>query len=377
MKKKQLWPGWEEVRVLGSGGFGKVYEIRKNDEMGDYRAALKVISIPSAPDEYQSYRDDGYDDESITAIFQNQVESVASEFALMSQFKGNSNIVSYLDHMIVPHKDGVGWDILIRMELLTSLPEYLNGTVVTPEIAAKMGMDIAHALQLCEKKHVIHRDIKPQNIFINDFGDFKLGDFGIAKSMDHTTHATKTGTYSYMAPEVYKAQPYNSTADIYSLGLVLYWMLNDRKLPFLPTDRPPTASERDEAQVRRIDGEEFPEAKNGGKEFHQIICKACAADPNNRYKSAQELYNALESFLSQGKANSSDNSFDKTTKDYATANRIKYYCEECGAEVSAAYTKCQNCLNKERSFKKITYYCIECGAKVDTVYSKCAKCRNK
>ena len=118
MDRNELLAGWETVRVLGSGGFGKGYEIRKK---GD--ADLKVVSIPQSPDEYAYYKDDGYDDQSIISIYKEQVEKMVSEFSLMSKFKGNSNVVSYEDHSIVPKKDGFGWDILIRMELLTPLPE--------------------------------------------------------------------------------------------------------------------------------------------------------------------------------------------------------------------------------------------------------------
>ena len=251
MNKKEFWPGWETVRVIGSGGFGKVYEIRKIDDAGEFHSALKVISIPQSPEDYRAYVDDGYDEESITSIFKTQLEDIVSEFKMMSQFRGTSNIVSYEDHMIVPHGDDFGWDILIRMELLTSLPDYYRQTEWTIENTIKLGIDICRALELCGQQKIIHRDIKPQNIFVNKFGDFKLGDFGVARTMDHTTRATKIGTYSYMAPEVVRELPYNATADIYSLGLVMYWLLNERRLPFLPLPPAiPSASENAAAQKK-------------------------------------------------------------------------------------------------------------------------------
>ena len=224
---KELWPGWEIVEAIGTGGFSKVYKIRKNDmaDTGDYYAALKVITIPQSQDEYETYVMDGYDENTITSIFSSQVKKLVEEFRLMAQFKGNSNIVSYEDHMIIPHADEKGWDILIRMELLSSLPKYCTKAPLSIDETVKLGIDICRALELCQKKNIIHRDIKPQNIFVNEFGDYKLGDFGIARSMDHTTHATKTGTYSYMAPEVYRGEAYGITIDMYSLGLVLYWLL--------------------------------------------------------------------------------------------------------------------------------------------------------
>lgn len=297
LRETVCWPGWEIVRPLGSGGFGKVYEIRKADETGEYRAAMKVIRIPNSASDYEMYEDDGYDEESITAIFKSQMEDIAREFSLMAQFKGVSNIVSYEEHLIAPHDDGRGWDILIRMELLTPLPQYCKTHAMTEKEVIRLGMDICHALELCGKKQVIHRDIKPQNLFVNDFDDFKLGDFGISKTLDHTTKATKTGTSSYMAPEVYNGQAYGSSVDIYSLGLVLYWLLNERKLPFMPMGKVPSHSEMERAVERRYKGEAFPPPKNGSEGLKAVVMRACAYKPQDRFANAGEMRKALDALL--------------------------------------------------------------------------------
>ncbi|MBQ7355312.1 MAG: InlB B-repeat-containing protein, partial [Clostridia bacterium] len=284
----------------GSGGFSKVYKIRKIDtcDERDYYSALKIISIPQSSDEYETYLGEGYDEDTITGIFTSQVKRIVEEFHLMSQFKGNSNIVSYEDHMIVPHENGKGWDIFIRMELLTSLTKYCTKNAMSVEETVKLGIGICRALELCQKKNIIHRDIKPQNIFVNEFGDYKLGDFGIAKSMDHTTHATKTGTYSYMAPEVYRGEAYGATIDIYSLGLVLYWLLNERRMPFLPLPpAAPTAAQLSEAQVRRLSGEALSAPKNGGEDLQRIVLKACAPRAEDRYATPTAMRRELEKAL--------------------------------------------------------------------------------
>lgn len=296
---QQIWPGWNTVRVIGSGGFGKVYEIRKAEDSktGEYRSALKVITIPQSPEDYHAYEDDGYDEKSITAIFRSQIDDIVSEFQMMSQFRGTSNIVSYEDHRIIPHADGRGWDILIRMELLTTLPEYFNRRGMSEADTVKLGQDICRALELCGQKDIIHRDIKPQNIFVNEFGDFKLGDFGIAKSMDHTTKATKIGTYNYMAPEVYQNKPYGASVDIYSLGLVMYWLLNERRLPFMPMPPAvPTAAQNNEAQMRRLSGGgAIPAPKNGSPALKAVVLRAIAFDPAERFSSPKEFLAALNS----------------------------------------------------------------------------------
>ena len=292
-------PGWEILEPpIGSGGFSTVYEIVRTDEFGmEEHAALKVISVPENKSDITAFRDDGLDDKSITAYFKTQVDDISKEFFLLSGMKGNSHIVSYEDHQIVQHDNDPGWDILIRMELLASLTDYYRANFANIAIdemtVIKIGVDLCKALELCEKKNIIHRDIKPQNIFVNQNGDFKLGDFGIARVSDHTTKATKAGTYTYMAPEVYLGRSYNARVDQYSLGLVLYWLLNERRMPFAPQGVP-TADDNSKALQRRMNGERIPEPLHGSPELKKIVLRACAFDPNERFSGPMEMRLALE-----------------------------------------------------------------------------------
>ncbi len=296
MEYPMFLPGWETVGLLGSGGFSKVYKIRKIDGGNrEFYSALKVISVPSSPEEYQQYLKEGVDQEGITSIFKEQVNSIVSEFELMASFRGNTNIVSYEDHSIKEKEGGQGYTILIRMELLETLLDYRSAHMMSEKEIVKVGLDICRALRLCAKRNIVHRDIKPQNIFVNEFGDFKLGDFGIARVMDHTTRATKIGTYSYIPPEVYSGHAYNTTADIYSLGLVLYWLLNERRLPFVPLPpNIPTPTVNAEAMERRLSGETVPAPVNGSDRLKKIVLKACSHNPADRYQTAEEFYDALE-----------------------------------------------------------------------------------
>ena len=286
------WPGWETTRLIGRGSFGAVYEIQRKlfeDDDEAEKAALKVISIPQNDSDIEEMYSDGYDEESVTSTFHTHLKSIVAEYSLMRKMNGSSNIVNCDDVRYVQHDDGIGWDIYIKMELLTPLAKALPAAVSEDQVI-KIAKDMCAALELCQKHNIIHRDIKPQNIFVSENGDYKLGDFGIAKTVEKTMGGTKTGTYKYMAPEVYSNRPYNSTADIYSTGLVLYWLLNERRMPFMPL--PPEklkAGMDEESRSRRFAGEKIPAPKNGSKELQEIVLKACAFDPKERYQSAREM----------------------------------------------------------------------------------------
>lgn len=290
---KICWPGWKTVGLIGRGSFGAVYEIQR-DVLGETeRAALKVISIPQNSNDIDEMYSEGYDDESVTATFKEHLKSIVSEYSLMRKMSDCVNIVKCDDIRYVQHDDGIGWDIFIKMELLTPLTKALPEAI--PErMVIKLAKDICAALDTCKKYEVIHRDIKPQNIFVSSSGDYKLGDFGIAKVVERTAGGTKIGTYKYMAPEVYNNQPYGRAVDIYSLGLVLYWMLNGRRMPFLPESSKVTTRMEEEARIRRFDGERLPAPANGSARLKAIVLKACAFHPADRYKTPQEMLSALE-----------------------------------------------------------------------------------
>ena len=290
---------WKICRELGEGSYGKVYEIQREDFGGVYKAALKVITVPQSRTELQSVLDEGMTPPQAKQYFYSVVEDIGRECAIMSRLKGTGNIVSYEDHAVLRHPDGIGWDILIRMELLHPLLPYVYQHPMARRDIIRLGIDICKALELCQRYNIIHRDIKPENIFISDNGDYKLGDFGIARTIERTTSGlSKKGTYSYMAPEVYAGKEYGFSVDTYSLGLVLYRMLNKNRGPFLP--QPPEAitfSSREQALTRRVSGEPLPRPFYGEGRLGEIVLKACAFDPKDRYSSPQQLRQELEAIL--------------------------------------------------------------------------------
>ena len=285
------WPGWEMVREIGSGTFGTVYEIKHDLITEEEHAALKVLSVPQNESEIKSMRSEGLKADEITQTVKDQAGRILREYKNLSELQGAPNIVrcNAVHHEM--HKDGIGVDVYILMELLIPLLDKADELLQTEAQIIDFAIDMCHALIACEEKKILHRDIKPENIFVSKEGVYKLGDFGVARNLDHTTYGTKgMGTPSYMAPEVANGGAYNKQADIYSLGIVLYWLLNKRRTPFLPL--PPKGirvSDREEALTRRCSGEPIPAPVNGSKELKRIVLKACAFDLKDRYQSAADL----------------------------------------------------------------------------------------
>ena len=294
---------WTIKRCIGSGSYGRVFEIERRDALGTVNtSALKIISLPQSEDDLRStIETNNLTGDSVSSYYRSCADAITNEIKLMSELKAQSNIVSYEDHKIVPHKDGIGWDILIRMELLTPLNVHLQRTVQMPRgEVVRMGIHLCRALELCQRHNIIHRDVKSENIFISADGNYKLGDFGVARTVLASSGAlTQVGSPSYMAPEMFQAgKTYNASVDTYALGLVLYRCLNEGRLPFYPPyPQPLTALAKERAHDRRLAGEPLPDPVNASGPLADILRKACAPAPADRFASPTEMRLALEKLL--------------------------------------------------------------------------------
>ena len=308
-----FWPQWNVVKWLGGGAFGDVFEIVRDNHGVRIHAALKVLrtnnretdySIPQendGPDNVRENRKSGSNsgEEDIPEVFMNEIR-------IMEALRGAPNIVSIDDFYFRKGTDTSS--LYVRMERLTSFVDVMsahqrNGTQFTIAEVLKIGKDICTALTYCEQRNIIHRDIKPANLFVDKFGDYKVGDFGASKRMETinpTNTMTGIGTISYMAPEIFAGRSYNNTVDIYALGLVLYQLLNNGRIAFMPAYGQNTSQEIDAANYRRLQGEALPPlvgirvcGDTISSRLDGVIRRACDPDSSRRYRTAKEFHDAL------------------------------------------------------------------------------------
>ena len=204
------WQGWKIVKRLGRGGYGSVYLAQRNSAGVMEDAAVKVISFPKNEEDIEADFTDGYDLVSVRNKYKNMLHRYVDEYQIMLAFKGQTNIVSCDDFEAKPHKDGIGWDVFIRMELLTPLTTLIKqyAGIIPEEMVIKVGKDICSALMLCDSKNIVHRDIKPENILI--LGNrLVLSDFGLYWGIEEerlTEFNERIGPYKIMPPELENVQ---------------------------------------------------------------------------------------------------------------------------------------------------------------------------
>ena len=282
MRLPAQWNNIEIIDEIGSGSYGTVYEAE--DTVDGSSCAVKVIHIPQ-DDSEREYIRKTYGD-TAREYYAGLVKELDAEIMLLEALHENKNVVRILDYVVEPETEDLGWYIYIRMELL----EELTSINFDEDKVIRLGLDICGALEECERQHIVHRDLKPDNILVTEAGGFKLSDFGIAKRLDKTSTNTIKGTFKYMAPELYTGSAYNGQVDIYSLGLIMYQLVNRGREPFVPVEKGMVSfSDLEEALHRRMKGEALPRPVDASEGLSEIILKACAFATDKRYKTAGQM----------------------------------------------------------------------------------------
>lgn len=283
---------WKICEQIGSGSGGKTVVYRMEQRNSDWTEenALKVIHITDEHGIYTQLPEN--DQTAYQSELARQKKRAETELQTMYALRGLPTIAGLLGHKFVDwqEEERFGCDLLIRMELMECLHGDDGRLTVDAGEAVQIGKDMCEALIECHKRNIIHRDIKPANIFINKHGRYQLGDFGISRSVG-ASRVASTGvcTEAYAAPELLSGKKYTELVDIYSLGLTLYELCNDGKLPFAESRYANQSSIE-----KRLTEKTLPPPKNADERLSGIILKACAHDQKDRWQSAQAMLDALQ-----------------------------------------------------------------------------------
>lgn len=292
---------WRIIESKGHGKHGAVYKAQ--NIIDNTIAAVKIISLPN--DEMKEYVYDEYGSDHamidnfmgiVAQKFGNEVNSMAKLDDVPYVIKLYDNLSNQTEWTDRNGKKQRGYDLILVMEYANPLKDYYEKRPLRIRDVINFASDIALGLIECEKRNIIHRDIKEDNLFIGiDDGIGKIGDFGIS-SINETGMGSTVGmgTPYYMAPEVANIQGmndgnYDNTVDIYSLGIVLFKMLNGNKFPFVKDG----ITSAQNAMKLRLSGTPMPLPQYANKDLGSIVIKCCEFLPQNRFLSGAALYRAL------------------------------------------------------------------------------------
>lgn len=282
---KEFEPFWQEWYIeeeVETGSFCDILKVKKEGADGaDIYKALKVIEIPKIQVTASS-NNLGERRQALHGYFGELAKVVEEEIRALHVLNGKPNILSYDSYEVLERKELVGYDILMLMPMHRSYISYISGRYLEDngEII-QMAKDICRALLEIHNMDFLHRDLKLENIYIDEDGNHYLGEIGLENKVStFQTGSVKRGSYEYLAPEVYLNKEYSKRADIYSLGVILYILCNDGKIP--------------KELQRRDKNMELPMPCNAKEKLSELIFKSMAYDPKERYDSAESMLKDLE-----------------------------------------------------------------------------------
>ena len=282
---EEAYKGWKIGKRISTGSSGTVvYEINRNYGCKEENV-IKIVTLLEERVCWEDMTEESrrnYETQRKKAK-----EKAVQEVALMYDLKTCENIVGYLDYgfLEISDTDGISYVLTIRMFKYKDLDSIAKSKVLSESDIIKIGMDVCNALEACERKGIMHRDIKPGNIFYaedKDKGKYLLADFGISRIVEKGDLAhTYQGTWQLAAPEQFDGltgrNGYDHRVDIYSLGLTLYYLANNQKFP---------SCNRYREEIAPIEGV--------NPELNRILLKACALSAGNRYSEASEMKTDLQ-----------------------------------------------------------------------------------
>lgn len=276
---------------IGRGPNGTVYlAVRSVDGR---KLALKHISIPTSEAQTKALIFAGAvsgenDAQRYYSILEQEIKS---EILMLNSIKNAPNLLKIRGYQVDRKIAGVGCDIYILSDYCMSLPTYLQNHYITRLQAINLAIDLCSALEQLRESELLHRNVRPSNIFMNGNRRFMLGDLGLVKlsELEYASMPDQQIT-DYTAPEVRSSDAaLSDTMDIYSVGMILYEIYNGGLLPM-----------DEDGNFRRTADAELPAPQFADMALSEIILRACAFEPENRYVNPSEMKEALVLYLQRG-----------------------------------------------------------------------------
>lgn len=321
---ESLWPDLKVKRQLGSGLFGSVYEVRTEGRDDSDRFAIRVLTLPrSLAAGKELARDLNLSQpQDLAAYYKDLVQGVQEEIRQLQDLQFDSPFLKILDYKALKQLQGPGWHVLIRTEFLPSLSAYkpLEETLYalqtsdpsrqadleesassleafSPNQALALSRDISQALTALHAHNLAYGPLLPSRIFRQGTFDYKLGGLPLSGLTGSLLARTGVGAWPvpvkvYLAPELADGYPASPASDIFSLGLLLLQLLSPQDFEVYLRTKISDLSENKEAQAHPLS---MPHLQAALPDFAEVLSKATAPAPKDRYASLKDFQEDLQS----------------------------------------------------------------------------------
>lgn len=249
---------------------------------------VKIISTPASSSQMEAMLLSGAfsDAESALGYFKQLANGIEAEAAVLEKLSRLEGFLPITGVQTAEAPDGTGYETYLLSPYRRTLERHTRKEQLTHLAAINLGLDICSALAVCRRSGYLYASLKPENIIITDEGAYKIGDIGFIplNSLQYASLPDRCRS-QYTAPEIADAfSNLNTTIDIYALGLILYHIFNGGNLPSLDDQQP------------------LPAPDYADYEMSEIILKACAIEPSERWQDPVELGQALVAYMQRNGA---------------------------------------------------------------------------
>lgn len=257
----------------------------------DHKYIVKIISIPATQTQLDALLLSGAYKDSAAALdyFKALSDGVVEEAEILQTLSQLKGFVPYTRWQVVPMEDAVGYDVYLLGPYKRSLERFFRKNTMTHLAAVNLGLDLCAAMAVCRLKGYLYVALKPGNVFISEQQEYQVGDLGFVR-LDSLAYASLPDKYrsSYTPPEIQDAMStLNETMDVYAIGMILYQAFNGGTLPF----------------SGQASQEDLPAPMYADYEMAEIILKACAVDPAQRWADPREMGQAIALYMQRNGAN--------------------------------------------------------------------------
>ena len=292
-----LLDGFSLGQAISDHSGVECYPAMRDDS--EKRYIVKKISLPASQVQVEALLLTGVyrDAEAVGAYYRELAQGVCEEVRILEKLSGQRGFVPYQGCQVEQMEEGIGYEVHLLSRYRKTLDRFTRRNPMTHLGAVNLGIDLCAALAVSREAGWLYVDLKPENIYLFGDQEYRIGDLGFV-AMDSLAYASLPDRYRsiYTAPEVADAYAsLNATMDTYALGLVLYQIYNEGKLPFAPEER----------QVwldQLADGGSVAPPSCADPEMAEIICKACAYAPEDRWQTPAQMGHALISYMQRNGA---------------------------------------------------------------------------
>lgn len=261
-------------------------------ENSDNKYIVKVISIPASQKQLEALLLTGAYKDPAAAMdyFKELTGGIVKEARILQRLSKMEGFLPYEGCQVVPMEDNqLGYQVYLLSAYKRSLEKHMRRNTMTHLGAVNLGLDMCAALAIARRAGYLYADLKPANIYISEEKEYRIGDLGFMK-LDSLKYTSLPNMYRsrYTAPEMHDPMAtLNTTVDVYALGLILYQIYNNGQLPY----------------AGNAVAETFPTPVNADYEIAEIILKACAPKPEDRWQDPIEMGQALVAYMQRNSIN--------------------------------------------------------------------------